>query len=122
LDNIAFNISPFAVTVAHVALRSEVDGEDTITPEDVGAECGQTRVPAVVSGLGDEVRLEELDARRRQFNRLSQIDRNQTVHTHEAHRGVLQDIDGGIITIVSNDIAQSERMYVFVFRVSLLCL
>lgn len=118
LHDVALDVTPLTVAIAHITLRSKVDGEDTVAPEDIGAECDQSRVPTVVLGLGDEVRLEELNAGRRQFNDFSQIDRNETFHLQLAHRSVLQNVDGRIVAVVSNHIAQSERVYVFVFRLN----
>lgn len=117
LHDVAFDVAPLAVAEARVTLRSEVDGEDTITPEDVGAECGQTCDAAVVRGLCDEVGLVEVNARGRQRDDFGQIDRHETVHLHLAHRGVLQDVDRRIVRVVSQNVAEGERVNVFVFRV-----
>jgi hypothetical protein len=108
LFDVALDVLPFAITEAGVALCSEVDGEDTIAPEDIGAESRQTGHGLIVRGRGDLVGLEEVHARRRQFNGLSQINADQLFHPSQTHGGVLQDVDGGIVAVVSNRIAQRE--------------
>ena len=94
----------------HVALCSKVDGENTITPEDVGTQSGQARGTPVVRGLGDKVRLEEMNARGREFDDFRQVDRNEVFHLRLTHRGMLQDVDGRIVRVVSQHVAEGERV------------
>ena len=119
LHDVALDVTPFAVTVTSVALSAEVDGINAVAPEDVSAKTSQARHALEVADGGDKVRLVELNARRRQFNDFGQIDRNQTVHLHQAHRSVLQDVDGGVVAVVGKHVAQSERVNVIVFRLNL---
>ena len=101
---------PLAVPESGVTLCSEVDGEDTIAPEDVGAESCQASYGLIVRGGRDLVGLEEMHAGGGQFNDLSQIDADQLFHAGEAHRSVLQHVERGIVAVVSQYVAEGERM------------
>jgi hypothetical protein len=67
--------------------------EDAVAAEDVGTQSSQTSDVLVVRGLGDQIRLEEMNAAGRQFNDFRQIDRHKLFHLGLAHRSVLQDVD-----------------------------
>ena len=88
------DVAPLAVSVSGVALSSEIDGEDTIFTEDVGAESGQARHARIVAGLRDEVALEEVDACGRDFHNFGQIDTDKVFHAGKPHGSVLQNVDG----------------------------
>jgi hypothetical protein len=104
------------ITISGIALRSEVDGEDTIAPEDVGAETDQARNRLVVVAGRDLVTLEEADARRRQFNRFREISADQLFHAGKAHRSVLQHVERRVVGVVSQHVAKSKRYYCLGFK------
>ena len=110
LLDVALNVLPFAVTEAGVTLRSEVDGVQTITPEDIGAESGQASHALIGRGRGDLVGLEEVHARGGQLNHFGQIDRDQLFHASQTHGGVLQHVERAIVAVVSQHVAKSERV------------
>lgn len=115
LHDVALDVAPLAVAIGGVTLCAEVDGEDSVLTEDIGTEGGQARGATVVDRLGDEVALEEMHARRRQFNHFSQIDADQLIHAGLASRGVLQDVNRAVVRVVSQNVAEGERMDVIVF-------
>ena len=119
LNHVALDVAPLAVSVSGVTLRSEVDGKDTILPEDIGAESGQPSHSTVVAGFGDEVALEEMDAGGREFHNFGQVDTHEVFHAGEAHWGVLQDVDWRVVRFVSRNDAESERVDASVFRLNL---
>ena len=110
LHDVALDVAPLAVAVGGVTLRAEVDGEDSVLTEDVSAETDQTRDAAVVRGLGDEVALEEVNARGGQFDHFGQVDADELIHAGLASRGVLQDVDRAVVRVVSQHVAEGEGM------------
>ena len=110
LHDVALDVAPLAVAVGGVTLRAEVDGEDSVLTEDVSAESGQTRDARVVARLGDEVALEEMNARGGEFNHFGQVDADELIHAGLASRGVLQDVDRAVVRVVSQHVAEGEGM------------
>ena len=118
LNHVALDIAPITITEGGVVGSSQIDGEDAVLTEDIGTESSQTSLTLVVRGLRDQVRLQEFHARGGQFDDFGQIDRDQVFHLHLTLRRVLQDIDGGVVRVVGEDVAESERMNVIVFRLN----
>ena len=118
LNHITFNILPLTFTEGGVVLCTQVDGEDSILPENVSSQSSQPSHALVVHGLRDEVRLEEPNTCGRQFNGVFEIGADQVVHPHHTLVGMLQDVDGRIVRVVSQHVAQGERMDVNVFRLN----
>ena len=110
LHDVALDVSPVAITIGGVVLCTQIDSEDTIATKDVGAECRQPSHALVVRGFRDEVCLEEVHARGRQFDHFSQVHADQFVHPSLTHRGVLQDVDGAVVAVVSQHVAKGERV------------
>lgn len=115
LDDITFNVSPFAITISSVAHRPEVDREDAIATEDISPESGQAsncavRSVVIVRGRGDEVRLEEAHAGGRNLDDFRQIGRDNLVQPSITLRGALQDIDWRVVRVVRQHVAKSEGM------------
>ena len=104
------DVLPFPVTEPGVALRSEVDGENTIAPEDIGAESRQASHGLIVRSRGDLVGLEEMHTGSGQFNDLSQINTDQLFHAAQTHGGMLQHVERRVVAVVSQDIAEGERV------------
>jgi len=110
LHDVALDVLPLTFTEGGVVLCTQVDGEDSILPENVSSQSSQPSHALVVHGLRDEVRLEEPNACGRQFNGVFEIGADQVVHPHHTLVGMLQDVDGGIVRVVSQHVAQGERM------------
>ena len=82
------------------------------TPEDVRTQSSQARhctsPRIVVRGGRDQVRLEEADAGSRDFDDFGQVRRDDFVKTAVALRGPLQDIDGRVVRVVRQHVAEGE--------------
>ena len=68
--------------------------------------CTSPRI--VVRGGRDQVRLEEADAGSRDFDDFGQVRRDDFVKTAITLWGPLQDVDGGVVRVVRQHVAEGE--------------
>lgn len=110
LDHIRLDTTVITVTERRIAATREVDGDNTIAPEDVRAKRGCAG-RLIVAGLSDQVGLEEVDAGAREFKNFREIGGRQLFHLHQPFRGVLQHIDGAVVRGIVDCVAPAKRVH-----------
>lgn len=110
LYDAAIDILPIAIAELSVTLSTQLDAEDAIAPEDIGAQGREAADALIGRGRSHLVRLEEVNTRGREFDHLGQIHRDQVFHLCLAHRSVLEDVDGRVVARIGQYVAEGERV------------